>query len=85
MCCAAIGHEPMYRWLSHVVPGFLYLLVGKSNFFVKTVNSFSTLDVNVEALQNVHQIVLVNDFLRDQINGGADILVIFGSSNGVPR
>ena len=55
----------------------LYLFVGKSTCFGKAISDFATLNVYVALMHDVHQILLLNNFLWDKIDRGADISVIF--------
>ena len=54
----------------------LQLFVGKITCFGKAISDFATLNVHVAIMHNVHQILLLNNFLRDKIDRGTDILVI---------
>ena len=70
---------------SHVVPVIFQLFFDKSTYFGQPINGFAAINTHVSVMYNVHKTVHVNDFLWGQPDGDADILVIYGSSNVVPR
>ena len=65
--------------------GFLLLFIGKVTCPVQPINESAALNVHVAGMCPVHQNVLVGEFLWDQTEEDADVLVIFGYSIFPPR
>ena len=85
MYCATIDRELSGRVRSRDEQEYFIAVVGKSTCFAHPINGFAKINVHVAVMHDVHQIVLVGDFLWDQIDRDAYILVIFDHKTVPPE
>ena len=77
VCCDTDIWESSGRGIAIRWKELFYLFVGKKTCLVNPINGFATLNIHLAIVYDIHKILLVIDFLLNQIDGDSDILVIF--------